>query len=80
MTMLTETDQINLFKLCTLRSMLKLEMRGLIRSRAPTALSTLRKMGYKGNRVTVLVQVLNDISDGFDQLGKDWNENVTVIK
>ena len=56
MTVLTGT-QIDTARLLTLRAMLKLEMRGMTRSRAPSAYSMLKSMGYKGSREAVLAQL-----------------------
>lgn len=53
MTVLTG-HQIEAARLLTLRQMLKLEMRGMSKSRGPTAYSTLKMMGYKGTREKVL--------------------------
>ena len=79
MSMITTPAEIELFRLCTLRTMLKLEIRGMRRSKAPSALSMLRQMGYKGNREKVLAQVVADIAVGFEKLGTEWNKNVTVV-
>jgi hypothetical protein len=49
--------QIEGARLLALRAMLKLEMKGIPRSRAPTAYSMLKKMGYKGTRAEVLAQL-----------------------
>jgi hypothetical protein len=54
--MITGT-QINDFQLLTLRQMLKLEIRGMTRSRSPSAYSILKKMGYTGSRESVLAQL-----------------------
>jgi len=50
-------NQIEMARLLTLRAMLKLEMRGMTRSRAPSAYSMLKSMGYKGSRKAVLAQL-----------------------
>ena len=50
-------NQIDMAYLLTLRAMLKLELKGLSRSRAPSAYSMLKKMGYKGTRQEVLAQL-----------------------
>ena len=56
--MTTPTDkQIEQARLLTLRAMLKLEMKGMQRSRAPSAYSMLKSMGYKGTREAVLAQL-----------------------
>jgi hypothetical protein len=57
MTMLTTPDQIEGARLLTLRSMLKLEMKGMSRSRSPSAYSMLKQMGFKGTREQVLAQM-----------------------
>ena len=57
MTILTTPDQIEGARLLTLRSMLKLEMKGMTRSRAPSAYSMLKTMGFKGTREQVLAQM-----------------------
>lgn len=57
MTILTTPTQIEGARLLTLRSMLKLEMMGMHRSRAPSAYSMLKQMGFKGTREQVLVQM-----------------------
>jgi hypothetical protein len=59
MTVLTGS-QISAAQLLTLRQMLKLEMKGMSKSRGPTAYSTLKMMGFKGTRERVLSQ-LDDI-------------------
>jgi len=50
-------NQIDMARLLTLRAMLKLELKGLSRSRAPSAYSALKKLGYKGTRAEVLAQL-----------------------
>ena len=49
--------QIEAARLLTLRAMLTLEMKGLSKSRGPTAYSTLKMMGYKGSREKVLSEL-----------------------
>ena len=49
--------QIEAARLLTLRQILKLEMKGLSKSRGPTAYSTLKMMGYEGTRASVLAQL-----------------------
>jgi hypothetical protein len=56
MTVLTG-HQIEVARLLALRQMLKMEMRGMSRSRGPTAYSTLKMMGYKGSREKVLSEL-----------------------
>ena len=57
MTILTTPNEIEGARLLTLRSMLKLEMKGMTRSRAPSAYSMLKEMGLKGTREQVLAQM-----------------------
>ena len=57
MTILTTPDQIEGARLLTLRQMLKLEMRGMTRSRSPSAYSILKTMGFKGTRDEVLAEL-----------------------
>ncbi len=56
MTVMTGS-QIEAARLLTLRQMLKLEMKGMSRSKGPTAYSTLKMMGYEGTRASVLAQL-----------------------
>jgi hypothetical protein len=56
MTVLTGS-QIEGARLLTLRQMLKLELKGMSKSRGPTAYSTLKMMGFKGTREKVLSQL-----------------------
>ncbi len=51
-------QQIDDARRLTLRQMLKLEIRGLSKSRGPSAYSTLKSVyGYKGTRENVLAQL-----------------------
>ena len=51
-------NQIDDARRLTLRQMLKLEIRGLSKSRGPTAYSTLKAVyGYKGSREKVLSEL-----------------------
>jgi hypothetical protein len=54
-------DQINTFRLATLRSALRLELRGMRVSRGRTAYAILKNMGYRGTRDAVLAQVTADV-------------------
>ena len=56
MTVLTGS-QIEAARLLTLRQMLKLELKGMSKSKGPTAYSTLKMMGWKGTRESVLSQL-----------------------
>jgi succinylarginine dihydrolase len=66
MSVINTPKEIELYRLCTLRTMLRLEILGMSRSKAPSALSMLRKMGYKGDREKVLAQVVADINGAFE--------------
>ena len=58
MTTLTTPHQIDDARRLTLRQMLKLEIKGLSKSRGPTAYSTLKAVyGYKGTREKVLSEL-----------------------
>lgn len=50
-------NQIDMAQLLTLRQMLKLEMKGMSRSRTPSAYAMLKKLGYKGTREDILAQL-----------------------
>ena len=57
MTVLTG-HQIEAARLLTLRQMLKLEMRGMSKSKGPTAYSILKSdYGYSGTRESILTQL-----------------------
>lgn len=57
MTLLTG-NQIEGARLLTLRAMLQLEMKGMIRSRAPSAYSIIKRdLGLRGTRAQVLAQM-----------------------
>ena len=55
--MITGKDNIELFRLMTLRQGLKLEMSGLKVSRGVSILKILKKEGYTGTRQQVLAQL-----------------------
>jgi hypothetical protein len=57
---ITNPQDIETFRLMTLRQMLKLELNGLKASRT-SALAILKKMGYKGTKKTVFVQLSKDL-------------------
>jgi hypothetical protein len=56
---ITDKDNIEQFRLLTLRQMLKLEIQGL-RFKS-SALAVLKKEGYKGNRKEVFEQLSKDL-------------------
>ena len=61
MSALTTTDQIETFRLITLRSALKLEIKGMKMSRGQSAYKILKGMGFTGLRQSVLEQVTDEI-------------------
>ena len=61
MSALTTTDQIETFRLMTLRSALKLEIKGMKMSRGQSAYKILKSMGFTGLRQSVLEQVTDEI-------------------
>ena len=60
MSALTTTEQIETFRLMTLRSALKLEIKGM-KSRGQSAYKILKDMGFTGSRQSVLDQVNEEI-------------------
>jgi hypothetical protein len=66
--MLTQLNHIELFRLCTLRSGLSLEIKGLTKT-GRSCYAILKGMGYRGSRETVLDKVIVDIENGFKELG-----------
>jgi hypothetical protein len=67
MTALTTPGQIALYRLCTLRSALRLEIAGMRRS-GRSAYALLKDVGYAGNRSAVLAAVTQDIAAAMDAL------------
>ncbi len=54
---LDKPHQISMYRLLALKSMLKLEIKGMQRSHPPSAYATIKKeFGFKGNKVKVLGQ------------------------
>lgn len=60
MTVLNTPEQIDRFRLATLRAMLKLEMKGMTR-RGRSAYALLKDMGYKGTREAVLAKLNEEL-------------------
>lgn len=58
--MITDPKDIETFRLLTLRQMLKLELNGLKASRS-NVLAILKKMGYKGTKKTIFVQLSKEL-------------------
>ena len=61
MTILDTPEQINAYRLATLRTGLRSEIRGLRMTRGRTCYAILKDMGYKGSREKVLEQVTADV-------------------
>lgn len=59
---MVEARSIGDIRLITLKAALKLELRGMMRSRKPSAYKMLKDLGYKGSRETVLAAVEKDIA------------------
>lgn len=55
--MITGKENIELFRLMTLRQGLKLEIQGIKVSRGMSILKILKGMGYKGTRQQILAQL-----------------------
>ena len=68
MSALTTPEQIDTYRLCTLRSALRLEIKGLGR-KGQSAYTILKAQGFKGNKQSVLDQVINEIDS---RLPADW--------
>jgi len=66
--MLSQPNHIELFRLCTLRSGLSLELKGMTKS-GRSCYAILKGMGYKGSRQAVLASVILDIETAFNNLG-----------
>ena len=54
-------SQIDLYRLCTLRSGLKMEIRGLRMSSGKSCYAILKAEGYKGSKEKILAQVIQEI-------------------
>ena len=61
MTALTTPEQIDLYRLMTLRTGLRLEIKGMQMSRGRSCYAILKAEGYKGTKQKVLDQVMQDI-------------------
>ena len=58
MTMLTTPDQINMYRVLTLRAGLRLEVRGMKLSRGLSCYALIKnEFGFKGNKAKVLDQM-----------------------
>jgi len=61
MNALTTPEQIDLCRLMTLRTGLRLEIKGMQMSRGRSCYAILKAEGYKGTKQKVLDQVMQDI-------------------
>jgi len=61
MTALSTPEQIEAYRLATLRTGLRLEIKGLRMSRGRTSYALLKDIGYKGSRERVLEMVTADV-------------------
>jgi len=61
MTALSTPEQIEAYRLATLRTGLRLEIKGLRMSRGRTSYALLKDLGYKGSRERVLEMVTADV-------------------
>ena len=61
MTILTQIQQIENYRLATLRTALRLEIRGLRMTSRRTSYAILKDLGYKGSRQKVLDDVTTDV-------------------
>jgi hypothetical protein len=68
MSALTTPEQIDTYRLCILRSALKLEIIGMSR-KGQSAYAILKAQGFKGSKQVVLDQVINEITS---RLPADW--------
>jgi hypothetical protein len=67
MAAISDPNKIALFRLCTLRTALRLEINGMRRA-GRSAYAILKDMGYRGNRAAVLAAVISDIQSAFATL------------
>ena len=63
MNALTTLNNIDLFRLCTLRSGLKLEIKGMRMSHGHSCYAILKSEGYRGSKQAILDQVIQDIEN-----------------
>ena len=63
MTALTTPEQIDLFRLCTLRTGLRMETTGMQMSRGKSCYAILKADGYKGTKAQILTQVIEEIRE-----------------
>jgi len=61
MTILTQIQQIENYRLATLKTALRLEIRGLRMTSGRTSYAILKDLGYKGSRQKVLDDVTADV-------------------
>ena len=61
-------EKIEAYRLATLRTGLRLEIKGMRMSRGRTCYAILKDMGYKGSREKVLEQVAADVEKAKEDL------------
>ena len=61
-------EKIEAYRLATLRTGLRLEIKGMRISRGRTCYAILKSMGYKGSREKVLEQVAVDVEKAKEEL------------
>jgi len=68
MTAISDPNKIALFKLCTLRTGLRLEIAGMRRAGKSSYSILKTEYGYRGNRAAVLAAVHADIQTAFNAM------------
>jgi len=67
---MVDANDIANMRLITLKAALKLELKGMMRSRRPSAYQMLRELGYRGSREKVLAAVQEDVDKILQERGK----------
>jgi hypothetical protein len=65
MSVISDPDKIALFRLCTLRTGLRLEINGMRRAGRSSYAILKTEYGYRGTRAAVLAAVIADIQNQF---------------
>jgi hypothetical protein len=68
MTAISDPEKIALFRLCTLRTALRLEINGMRRAGKSSYSILKTEYGYSGTRAAVLAAVISDIQSAFATL------------
>ena len=68
MTAISDPDKIALFRLCTLRTGLRLELNGMRRAGRSSFAILKTEYGYSGTRAAVLAAVIADIQSAFNAM------------